>query len=146
MSGLTLTSLNTAGTALAGGAIDFGDNALTTTITSQGALQTGISTTGTVNLTIGSTPASSASVTEASGGSITAATLTGTVAAAANFNEANKIGTLGQFTANDFSLTNARSLTVTGPVTEPTAFSGGIGLTTTGAGSNLILAGPSPAL
>ena len=47
---------------------------------------------------------------------INAGTLTGSSAGVTTLNGANQIDTLGGFTANGFSLINARSLTIAGPV------------------------------
>jgi hypothetical protein len=50
------------------------------------------------------------------GGILTAGTLTGSSSGNTTLNQANKITTLGDFSATAFSLTNARSLTVSGPL------------------------------
>jgi hypothetical protein len=75
------------------------------------------------NLTIGgalnSTTASlnsSGTISEGSGGRITAGTLTGQSVGATTLNGTNRIGALDSFTAANFSLSNAQTLAVTGPV------------------------------
>lgn len=101
-----------------------------------GALNAG---TGTVSLTNpGSFVASG--ITEQTGGSITAGTLTGSAGGSAFFQQpGNHIANLGPFTeiiGANFALTDAQSLTVSGTLN---AGSGFIFLTTTGTGSNLAL-------
>ncbi len=59
---------------------------------------------------------SAGAISEGAGGSLTAATLNGQSAGATSLNGTNHIGTLGSFSAANFGLTNAQSLTVTGPV------------------------------
>src|SRR6202012_6068873 len=88
---------------------------------------------GTANLDLETTGA-----IDGTAGPITAATLTGNAGSANLTNLGNAISHLGSFsTTADFELTNSQTLTVTGPVTAP----GGIGLSTVGSGSNLILSG-----
>ncbi|WP_168171090.1 filamentous hemagglutinin N-terminal domain-containing protein [Rhodanobacter sp. B05] len=70
-------------------------------------------------------------------GVIKANTLTGSAAGSASLNDANLIGTLGSFSSNGFSLTNAQALAVNGAVAGGT---GATTLTTSGAGNNLTLA------
>lgn len=74
----------------------------------------GIAINGTV---IGNSVAlnSAGSISEGSNG-IQAGTLTGSSIGATTLNGANQVGTLGTFTANGFSLTNAQALTVDGAV------------------------------
>jgi hypothetical protein len=59
---------------------------------------------------------SSAGAISEGGSGISANTLTGSSVGATTLNASNRIGTLGSFTANGFSLTNAQTLTVNGPV------------------------------
>ncbi|WP_449426150.1 beta strand repeat-containing protein, partial [Rhodanobacter lindaniclasticus] len=59
---------------------------------------------------------SAGAINEGAGGVITAGTLTGSSTGATTLNGANKVGTLGSFTASNFALTNAQTLAVTGPV------------------------------
>jgi filamentous hemagglutinin family protein len=91
----------------------------------------GITINGTV---IGSTVAlnSAGSISEGSNG-IQAGTLTGSSIGATTLNGANQIGSLGPFTANGFSLTDAQALAVNGAV------SGGssLALTTTSGGIDI---------
>jgi len=60
------------------------------------------------------TLASAGAITEGAGGSIVAGMLTGSSAGATTLNGANRIGTLGGFTAASFALTNAQTLAVSG--------------------------------
>ena len=98
-----------------------GSTALTTT-------SGGIAINGTV---IGTTVAlnSAGSISEGSNG-IQAGTLTGSSIGATTLNGANQIGSLGPFTANGFSLTDAQALTVNGAVSG----GGSLALTTTSGG------------
>lgn len=73
---------------------------------------------------------SAGAITEGAGGSITTGPLGGLSGASlgsTTLNQANHITTLGAFSANNFSLTNAQTLTVTGPLNGGTA----VALTTT---------------
>ncbi|GAA0889430.1 hypothetical protein GCM10009121_23110 [Rhodanobacter soli] len=56
-------------------------------------------------------------ISQGAAGSITASTLTGQSGGTTILNGANHIGTLGNFTAAGFALTNAQALAVNGPVT-----------------------------
>ena len=79
-------------------------------LTSAGDLALGNNVTGTtVNL------GSSGNISQG-GGILTAGTLTGSSTGSTMLNQANKVTTLGDFSATAFSLTNARSLTVSGPL------------------------------
>ncbi|MGN6705138.1 MAG: beta strand repeat-containing protein, partial [Rhodanobacter sp.] len=60
------------------------------------------------------TLASAGAITEGAGGSITAGTLSGSSVSATTLNGANRIGTLGGFTAASFALTNAQTLAIGG--------------------------------
>ncbi|WEN14473.1 filamentous hemagglutinin N-terminal domain-containing protein [Rhodanobacter sp. AS-Z3] len=70
---------------------------------------------GAVNGTT-TTLTSASAISEGTGGVITAGTLSGSSVGSTALNEANQIGTLGNFTAANFALTNAQSLAVNGPV------------------------------
>ncbi len=59
---------------------------------------------------------SAGTISEGSGGSITAGTLSGHSAGATTLNGSNHIGSLGSFSAANFALTNAQALTVSGPL------------------------------
>ncbi|WP_172969599.1 filamentous hemagglutinin N-terminal domain-containing protein [Rhodanobacter sp. T12-5] len=76
---------------------------------------------------------SAAAITEGAGGSITASTLSGQSAGATALNGNNHIGTLGKFSAASFGLTNAQTLTVSGPL------SGGSGAALTTTAGNLVI-------
>ncbi|THD04853.1 beta strand repeat-containing protein, partial [Rhodanobacter lindaniclasticus] len=121
----TLTGTNRIGTLGSFTAATFSlSNAQALTVT--GAVNGGSGTTlstsagdlainGAVNGTT-TTLTSAGAITEGAGGTITADTLTGSSSGAATLNGANRIGTLGSFTAANFALTNAQALAVTGPV------------------------------
>ena len=83
---------------------------------------------------------SAGAISEGAGGSITAGTLTGSSVGNINLLGTNQVAALGAFTSGgDFAFNNARTLTVSNA---PSA-NGGAGnltLTTTGAGSDLVLA------
>ncbi|OOG61229.1 hypothetical protein B0E46_14590, partial [Rhodanobacter sp. B04] len=70
---------------------------------------------GAVNGTT-TTLTSAGAITEGAGGAITAGTLTGSSVGSTTLNGANKVGTLGSFSAAGFALTNAQSLSVNGPI------------------------------
>src|SRR5574337_658230 len=91
------------------GAIDGGASTALTTTTGDLAVN------GAVNGTTTSLKSAGA-ISEDSGGSITADTVTGQSTGATALNGSNHIGTLGSFTAANFALTNAQALTVTGAV------------------------------
>ncbi|MGN6657345.1 MAG: beta strand repeat-containing protein [Rhodanobacter sp.] len=59
---------------------------------------------------------SAGAIAEGTGGTITADTLTGSSSGATTLNGANRVGTLGSFTAAGFAFSNAQTLAVTGPV------------------------------
>ena len=76
---------------------------------------------------------SAGAITQGAGSVITADTLTGHSAGATTLNGANHIGTLGDFNASSFELTNAQALTVSGAVnggtsTSLTTLSGDLGI------------------
>ncbi|MGN2248419.1 beta strand repeat-containing protein, partial [Frateuria sp. GZRR35] len=72
---------------------------------------------GAVNSGAGTTTlTASGAITEGTHGVLTAATLSGSATGAAMLTGANQVGALGNFSANGFSLTNARALTVAGAV------------------------------
>ncbi|RAN82218.1 hypothetical protein B5P43_11205, partial [Bacillus sp. SRB_336] len=79
---------------------------------------------GTLNLVSGAAISQGAGI-------ITAGTLTGSSVGDTTLNRANKIGTLGSFSAANFSLINAQALTVNGPL-GTTGNAGAIALETTG--------------
>jgi filamentous hemagglutinin family protein len=66
---------------------------------------------------------SGGAITQSSGAILTAGTLTGTAAGGVTLTENNTIAAIGSFavTSGDFTLTDSRDLTVTGPVTASTA-------------------------
>lgn len=72
---------------------------------------------------------SAGSISEGGDG-VNAGTLTGSSAGATTLNGFNQVGTLGSFSANGFSLTDAQALTVAGPVNA----GGSLALTTTSGG------------
>ena len=116
------------------GAVNAGTAGLTLTTTGAGSdiMVNNTLTGGTVTL------ASAATITE-TGGVINATTLTGSSHGATTLNGANVFTNLGAFTTNGnnaFALTDAHDLTVTGAVNAGTA---GLTLTTTGAGSDIIV-------
>jgi len=83
--------------------------------------------------------ASAATISESTGGKITAATLAGSSVGAVLLNAANVITNLAAFSTggnNAFALTDAHDLTVTGAVNSGT---GALTLTTTGAGNDLLI-------
>jgi filamentous hemagglutinin family protein len=129
--------------ALPAGSIDTGTANLTLasnggSLTTPGALSgANISLTGRDGVTLNNDVTASGALNLVSGaainqgaGIITAGTLTGGSVGSAALNQANRIGTLGSFSAANFSLTNAQALTVSGPLTT-TGNSGDISLTTT---------------
>ncbi|RUL77694.1 filamentous hemagglutinin N-terminal domain-containing protein [Dyella choica] len=69
------------------------------------------------------------------GDGVNAGTLTGSSAGATSLNGYNQVSTLGSFTANGFSLTDARALTVVGPL------NGGSSLALTTTGGSLAIDG-----
>jgi filamentous hemagglutinin family protein len=84
---------------------------------------------------------SSGTLTEQSGGLISAATLSGSSVGGATLNQTNLVTDFGPFTntgPGGLTLTNGQPLNVTGALG---AGAGGLALTTTGAGSNLTLGG-----
>jgi filamentous hemagglutinin family protein len=109
---VTLTTMNSSGTALAAGMIGFG-NTVGYTIASQpsggaGGLETGIGTASEAGLGVGGT------LTEATGAVISATRLTGTSSGGVMLNGANLVGLLGPFdnaTSGNFSFVNAQALT-----------------------------------
>ncbi|MGN2249706.1 filamentous hemagglutinin N-terminal domain-containing protein [Frateuria sp. GZRe14] len=104
-SGLTITTkraLTVTGTVDGGGS---------TTLTTGGNLAINGSLTGDTT-----TLAVTGNISEGSPGSITAHTLTGQASGAVALTGANRLDTLGEFSADGFTLTNGPSLTVTGPV------------------------------
>jgi hypothetical protein len=102
----------------------------TTLTTSAGDLAINGAVSGTTT-----TLTSAGPITEGAGGIITAGTLTGSSSGATTLNGANRIGTLGSFTAASFALTNAQALAVTGPV------SGGASTTLTTTAGDLAING-----
>ncbi|MGB5939775.1 MAG: filamentous hemagglutinin N-terminal domain-containing protein [Rhodanobacter sp.] len=86
-------------------------------------LSNNVNATGTLSLTSGAGISQSAGI-------ITAGTLTGSSVGNTTLGQANLIGTLGSFSAANFSLINAQALTVNGPLTT-TGNSGDVALTTT---------------
>ncbi|MGN2244171.1 filamentous hemagglutinin N-terminal domain-containing protein [Frateuria sp. GZRR33] len=104
-SGLTVTTkraLTVTGTVDGGGS---------TTLTTGGSLAINGSLTGDTT-----TLAVSGNISEGSAGSITTHMLTGHATGAVALTGANRLDTLGQFTAAGFALSNGPSLTVTGPL------------------------------
>ncbi|GGY16270.1 hypothetical protein GCM10008098_04400 [Rhodanobacter panaciterrae] len=109
-----------------GGAVNLTGGA--TQITNASALTLGAVNTGALTVTSGdlaingavnSTSValnSSGAISEGGSGSLATGTLTGQSTGATTLNGTNLIGTLGSFNAAGFSLTNAQSLAVTGPV------------------------------
>jgi len=122
------------------GAVNGGSNATLTTTTGN------ITLNGAVN---GDTVALySAGAINEGGNGVNAGMLTGSSAGATMLTGINKVTTLGNFTANGFSLTNAQALTVAGPVNGGssltlTTTSGGIALNgaVSGAAASLNAAG-----
>jgi hypothetical protein len=117
---ITLTNANndfTNTVNLTGGTTQISDkNALTL-----GTVNTGALTTSSGNLTISGainstavTLNSTGSISESAGGSLAANTLTGSSSGATSLDGNNRIGSLGNFTAAGFSLTNAQALNVAG--------------------------------
>jgi len=103
--GLTLTTkraLTVAGTVDGGGS---------TTLTTGGNLAINGSLTGDTT-----TLAVTGSISESGTGSINAHTLTGHASGAVALTGANRLDTLGEFSADGFTLSNGPSLTVTGPL------------------------------
>ena len=103
-------------------------------------LNSNVTAAGTLNLVSGAAISQGAGI-------ITAGTLTGSSVGNTTLNRANKIGTLGSFSAANFSLVNAQALTVNGPLTT-TGNAGDIDLETTGGALvvNANLAGDTVAL
>ncbi|MBV9734483.1 MAG: filamentous hemagglutinin N-terminal domain-containing protein [Acidisphaera sp.] len=140
----------TAGDALIlGGGSGFGSGSRVTANTLQiGSASTGsISITGALDLTGANTLdlVSGAAIAETGAGAIAAPVLTGQ-ASAATLTGGNAIGALGSFaTTAGFSLTNAQSLTVSGPVSDANS---GVRLELTGGSLTLAgsVAGPSVTL
>ena len=129
---------------LPAGAIDTGTANLTLvsnggSLTTPGALSgANVSLTGHGGVTLNSNVTAAGTLSLVSGaaisqgaGIITAGTLTGSSVGNTTLSRANKIGTLGSFSAANFSLTNAQALTVNGPLTT-TGNAGDIDLETTG--------------
>jgi filamentous hemagglutinin family protein len=162
--GGTLTAATLDGSAALGVGLTLAGNAITTlgsftsgsgfalkdgeTLTIAGPLtdQTGISLTttagdivlaGDVTTTFGTLLLTSAGAITQTGGTVTAATLDGSAALGVGLTLAgNAIATLGSFTSGSgFALKDAQTLTVAGPIIDPT----GISLTTTAGG--IVLAG-----
>jgi fibronectin-binding autotransporter adhesin len=142
------------------GAIDTGtaDLALVSnggSLTTSGALSgANVSLTGHGGVTLNSNVTAAGTLSLVSGaaisqgaGIITAGTLTGSSIGNTTLNRANKIGTLGSFSAANFSLINAQALTVSGPLTTASN-AGDIDLETTGGALvvNADLAGDTVAL
>jgi fibronectin-binding autotransporter adhesin len=130
----TLGSFSAAGFSLING------QALTVTGPVNGGASTALTTTagdlainGAVSGTL-TTLNSAGAITEGAGVVITAGTLTGQSVGSTDLNGANLINTLGSFTS-DFSLTNAQTLTVAGPL------NGGPVVTLTTTAGDLIING-----
>jgi fibronectin-binding autotransporter adhesin len=85
---------------------------------------------GTVIGTTTTTLTSAGAIGEGTNGVVNATTLTGSSVGDTTLDGANLISTLGSFSAQDFSLTNAQALTVSGTLTT-TGGTGNISLTTT---------------
>ncbi len=93
------------------GPVNAGSSSLSLAVTGNLALNGGVAG-GAVSL------ASTAAITEGAGGTLTAATLTGS-ANTASLGGSNAIGTLGSFTTTaGFALANGQGLAVSGPVTD----------------------------
>ncbi len=123
----------TAGTYRIGAVTLPGASSLTTTATSI--------TFGTGGLNVGSATLdleTTGTITQGSGNTITAGTLTGAADTAELTDTGNQIGQLGSFTAtSSFDLVDSVPLTVTGPVSAPAALS----LSTTGSGVGMTING-----
>jgi filamentous hemagglutinin family protein len=135
---VTLSALNTAGTAPAPGAITFMNSEGFTIAPTPIVLGIGINTGGNVTLQAGGRLSETGAI---AAGTVTGSSTGGTVLTTAPTAPGNHITNLGSFTdTSNFGirLTNAGPLTVTGPVT---ASAGPIMLTTTGAGAGLTLGG-----
>jgi len=87
---------------------------------------------------------SAGAITEGTGGAITAGTLTGSSTGATTLNGANRVGSLGSFTAAGFAFSNAQALAVAGPVnggasTTLTTTAGDLAIDGTVSGTSMML-------